>query len=419
MWATKMGMQMAANRVLEKGMDRNVKLRLRLAGMPTLRAGRKKGPGLNRQGCEGGHRRVQGMSAVETLYALPFVLLLGLGVVQFAAVFHAKHMLNHALDEAVRQGSMEHASERSILSGLAAGMAPWLYGGSNIVEKMANEKRALAQVMAERATGLLVLMQHSPTLESFSDWGQPALDARGERIRGQDEIPNDNLDNRGDKTKPASGVAGSSLGDPVGRTSGQTLADANLLRLEMHYGVRLGVPVVGRIVLRTLIGINGCNTPAGIARSAGEAVDVCRFYLAGRIPVSVASTTRMMSTARRSKLLRAALPGSGRASAGAGAGVLTPQSSTGGAQGVPAPGRGQPAGGGRGAAAGNADADSSPEVRPSGGDRLNLPWERSGADNKPAMSSAADSAEGKPLLADADDAAPHPLVCTAEEKPAG
>lgn len=363
---------------------------------------------------------MRGLSTVEMLYAMPFVLLLALSVVQFAMVFHARHVLTYALGEAARQGSMAHASEMSILTGLAEGMAPWLHGGRNMLEKLAGEKRALADVMADRAMGLLVLAQRSPTLESFSDWAVPALDERGEPIRGQDEIPNDNLDNRGQRTQPSSGSAGSSLKNPVGSVSGQTLADANLLRLELHYGVRLNVPIVGTLVLKTLREINGCNTVAGLAQSMRAEVDSCRFYLAGRIPVSVTATTRMMSTTRRSPLLKAALPADGRTTGASGAGTVTPQPSANAHGGPARTGTGRPLVNGAGRA-GSASAGGGPTAAgnaPSGDDRLNLPWENNR--QTPAMSTAPDSAGNRPLPDDGDGtAASHPLVCTADETASG
>lgn len=356
---------------------------------------------------------MRGVSAVEMLYAMPFVLLLGLAVVQFAMVFHARHALNYALGEAARQGSMAHASEMSILTGLAEGLAPWRYGGRDMLEKLAGEKRALADVMADRAVGLLVLAQRSPTLESFSDWAVPALDERGEPIRGQDEIPNDNLDNRGQKNHATSGSVGTSLKNPVGRTSGQTLVDANLLRLELHYGVPLNVPIVGALTLKTLREVNGCNTVTGLAQSMRAEVDKCRFYLAGRIPVSVAATTRMMSTARRSPLLKAALPADNGTTGARGAGTMTQQPSANAQDRPSRTGAGRPlasAAGGSAASGGNA---------PSDGNRLNLPWENNR--QKPAMNTAPDSTENRPLLNDGDDtaASSHPLVCTADEKASG
>ncbi|HZH05631.1 MAG TPA: TadE/TadG family type IV pilus assembly protein, partial [Lautropia sp.] len=45
---------------------------------------------------------------MELLLALPVILLLGLGIVQFALVYQAKHALDHALTQAARQGAVDH-----------------------------------------------------------------------------------------------------------------------------------------------------------------------------------------------------------------------------------------------------------------------------------------------------------------------
>lgn len=255
--------------------------------------------------------RFRGVSAVEMLVAVPALLLLAMAAVQFALVFQARHKLEYALNQAARQGAVDHASEMAIVSGLAAGLTPWLYNSRNIAEKIANEKLAMAHVVRGRAEGWIDLAQRSPTRESFRDWAEPALDAYGRVIPGQTEIPNDNLDNRRQKAQPASGVQSHVGGDPVGRASGQTLTDANILRLEMQYGVPLNVPLIGKSVLAMLRRFNGCDNFVGRVASLSDEVDRCRFYAAGRIPVSTVATVRMMSPARQSSLLGNALASSG------------------------------------------------------------------------------------------------------------
>jgi hypothetical protein len=151
----------------------------------------------------------------------------------------------------------------------------------------------------------------------------------GEPIPGIEEIANDNLDSRRLRMQPASGLAGMSGAEAIGRRSGQTLADANVLRLELVYGLRLVVPVVGPILVRALARWNGCGRlPApspgrlGLLRlhedsiaSAGRDVAswMCHFLLlrdetgraAGRLPIRTSATIRMMSPARRSLLTQA------------------------------------------------------------------------------------------------------------------
>jgi hypothetical protein len=153
----------------------------------------------------------------------------------------------------------------------------------------------------------------------------------GEPIPGIHEIANDNLDSRRLRMQPASGVAGMAGVEVIGRLSGQTFADANVLRLELVYGLRLVVPVVGPIVVRALARWSGCGrVPApssgrfGLLRlhedpiaSAGRDVAswMCHFLLlrdeagreAGRIPIRASATIRMMSPARRSRLTQARL----------------------------------------------------------------------------------------------------------------
>lgn len=290
-----------------------------------------------------------GSTMVELLLALPIVMLLGLGIAQFTLVYQAKHALDYALTQAARQGAVAHASPESIRQGLAAGLAPYLYGATDWAALLAAEVRANNHVTQGAAAGWIKLHQRSPSLESFSDWAEPAINAMGEPIAGLVEVPNDNLDNRRFRTQPVSGVAGVHHSEPIGRLSGQTLADANLLRLELVYGVRLAVPVVGSLIIRTLSLWNQCPSSMPPAQSPDHAAArndrlgllllgsvaaqsaaqswMCEFYHArdregrveGRIPVRLSATVRMMSTARRSDMTSArADAASGLTSLGAG-----------------------------------------------------------------------------------------------------
>jgi hypothetical protein len=297
-----------------------------------------------------------GTTMVELLLALPVVMLLGLGIAQFTLIYQAKHALDYALTQAARQGAVDHASRESIRAGLAAGLAPYLYGASDWAGLLAAEARAGQHVDQGAAAGWIRLRQRSPSRESFDDWAEPALDTMGAPIPGLVEIANDNLDNRRLRMQPVSGLAGVHLSEPIGRLSGQTLADANLLRLELIYGVRLSVPVVGALIVRSLSLWNGCSLAGqwpgdsqaaqafspGAAASSGDRLGLlllgsvgplnamqpwmCGFLDArdgegravGRIPIRASATVRMMSTARRSELTQA------RIDAASGLGSLGP-----------------------------------------------------------------------------------------------
>jgi len=264
----------------------------------------------------------RGFSAVETLLALPILLFLGLGAVQFALVYHAKQALNYALIEAARAGSLGHALPEAVETGLAQGLVPYLYGAQDAGERVANLARARTHIALGRAQGWLVLEQLSPTPASFQDWAEPARDAYGVPIDGLLEIPNDNLAVRAVRTSPASGTAGTRAGEPIGNMSGQTLADANLLKLQLVYGVPVTVPVAGRLLSWALRAWDGCAMGQGRrygalglgAPSQGPAPRAwaCAIYgdpeLARsvgevglgvpRIPVRVDATVRMQTPAR-------------------------------------------------------------------------------------------------------------------------
>lgn len=264
-------------------------------------------------------RFIRGAAGPETLLAAPVVLLFGLLAVQWSIVFQARSGLSHALGEGARAGAVEHAEPHAIEAGLVRGLMPFVYGADagNFAGQLT---RTAAHVDHGRTAGWFTWRQISPTAASFDDWAVPARDDRGRPIEGQ-EIPNDNLAYR--RASPRSGVAAMRAGLPLGAASGQTLADANLLKLEMTYGVKLTVPLAGAVTAWVMRIVGGCNpataktlgrldfgTPA---RDPSTPASVCPFLAARdedgvqrpRWPVTVHATVRMQSPVRAS----AATPG--------------------------------------------------------------------------------------------------------------
>ncbi len=258
-------------------------------------------------------RRIHGVSAIETLLALPVLLLVGGGALQFGLVYHAKHALNHALIEAARAGSVAHADQAAIRQGLARGLVPWLYGAADLGDYAVGLARATVHVAQAEALGGLRLERVSPSDASFADWAEPARDAAGEPLPGLREIPNDDLVHRARRTPPGGAVAGARHGEPIGAASGQTLADANMLRLRLDYGVPLSVPVVGRILAWSMRAWHGCGSVAplrlgtvelGSPPGPGGPAWACAMLGVGgaadrpRLPVTLSATLRMQSPAR-------------------------------------------------------------------------------------------------------------------------
>jgi hypothetical protein len=188
-----------------------------------------------------------GTSTVEWLVAAPFVLLLGLGTLQWGLLFNARQALDYALQQATRAGAVSAASAGSIERGLAHGMLPY-FGGTEIGQPVsASLPAALAKVQGGKAAGWLNWRQLSPTRASFDDWGEPARDAMGDPVAGAIEIPNDNLRYRS---------------RAVGTSSRQTLADANLLKLELTVGVPLAVPLVAPLAVWWMEIVDHCRAAA-------------------------------------------------------------------------------------------------------------------------------------------------------------
>lgn len=259
-----------------------------------------------------------GIAALETLLAAPIVLLLGLSVLQWGLVFHGRQAVAHAAQEGARAGSVDHASGPAIERGLARGIAPWLFGASGPEDHVSNLARTGIHLNIGRAAGWVAWRRLAPTREGFVDWAEPARDAHGLAIEGLREIPNDNLALRDGDRMPGSGVAAYRGGEPVGRVSGQTLNDANLLKIEFIYGVPLTVPLVGRLAGWVMRGVDGCSGGDASALRLGT-VDLgrpqrlengrawaCAHYEAvdergaakPRWPVRVSATVRMQSPAR-------------------------------------------------------------------------------------------------------------------------
>ncbi len=235
--------------------------------------------------------RLRGASLVEFIVVAPTVMMLGLATMQAGMAFHAKSSLNYATFEAARAGSVNHAQMGAITAGLQRGLVPY-YGGGTTATELA---QSYARVVTDFATGPVRIEILSPTKESFDDYASPALAARL-KVNGR-VIPNANLsfiqcppDNTGCNS------------DPRTNKSGQTLADANLLKLRVTYGIprEKQMPLVGRFYTWAL-SVLDADDP-----------DVFRKGLvaAGRIPIVSHTVIRMQSEAIENDTM-VSIPGPG------------------------------------------------------------------------------------------------------------
>jgi len=199
---------------------------------------------------------------VEFLIVLPVMLLLVMGILQFAFIYQAKITLNYAAFQTARAGSLNNASMSAMEKAFTSNMAP-LYTSSYLSMDSSGDcdssftiagrsgRLGDAKIMQANTRGVLeaninnfnsenvlcarqIVQQQiddgyvniqliNPTPEAFTNYG----------IDGDDglEIPNDNLMYR-DST--VIGV--------------QSIQDANLLKIHIGYCYELIVPFVDRII---------------------------------------------------------------------------------------------------------------------------------------------------------------------------
>ena len=219
-------------------------------------------------------RGERGATLVEFVIVGPLALFILLVLMQYALLFHARSQLNYATFEAARAGTVANARPTAIRAAFDRAMTGYHGGGTTTAELAASRARALAEAPFARIELL------SPTRESFDDYHSPALAARmGSSGR---VIPNTNL---AYLACPIDRPACHS--DPATNASGQTLQDANLLKLRITYGIpaKKQIPLAGPFMARALAVLDAAD---GDAFRAGLIAD-------GRIPIVAHTVMRMQS----------------------------------------------------------------------------------------------------------------------------
>ena len=236
-------------------------------------------------------RGVRGATLVETLIVVPIFLFAVLAIWQAALVYYAKSNVNYAAFEAARAGSVNGASVTSINVAFQKAMLPYYGGGTTDAELAATATKAAADLTAA-AVRIEIL---SPTVESFTDYNSPALQAQ---LHSTDPvIPNTALD---ELTCPRDVPSCNS--NPESNASGQTLLDANVLKLRITYGIPPSrqMPLVGKFYTWALLmlGVGADDTFEGA------------LILANRIPVVTSTVMRMQSDIVKNSAM-ASSPGHG------------------------------------------------------------------------------------------------------------
>jgi hypothetical protein len=212
-------------------------------------------------------QRQQGAAAIEAIIVSAVLIPLVLAGLQIALAYNAKSVLNYATFEAARAGAVQHGAAQPMKEALARHLLP-LYGGGTDAQALAvSYAKTWADlklpVSASSLSGAgLKLDILSPTKEAFDDFGFDAS-------KGVRALPNSHL-----KYRDTS----------VGRTSGVSIQDANLLKIKVTYGYRLFVPLANKMIARTLTWAD----PANAAYYESDPP---------RLPIQATATVRMQSPA--------------------------------------------------------------------------------------------------------------------------
>jgi hypothetical protein len=211
------------------------------------------------------HRTVAGVGTVEfLLVAFTALLPLTLLTVQVALLVSAKQVINLAAFSATRAAALEHGSTQSLRREFARAVVPLYLASSpsNAVEVAGAQARAMADLLRPGIFRVRIL---NPTPQSFADFEVQGEDAR--------EIPSVESQRR----------------NPVGPQSQQSLADANVLKLQLSYCHRLVIPIADRLLV-------------GALRFADRDPGNQFCYAANRLPLFTQVVMPMHSTPRRAAL---------------------------------------------------------------------------------------------------------------------
>ncbi len=211
----------------------------------------------------------RGATLAEFVIAAPLVLIVGMTSVQAGLIYHGKTTLNYATFEAARTGATNNAQLDLMRQELGLRLAP-LQGGDGSAQSAAQAiARSSASVLDASSTRVKIL---NPTTAAFDDWG---INSREFDRR---VLPNSHLRHREHK---------------VGNTSGLSLRDANLLKIEVTHGVDLKVPFVNTLISQAMAVVDPANA---------------FYYQRNKFPLKSVATVRMQSEAWEDEIVLANLP---------------------------------------------------------------------------------------------------------------
>jgi len=205
-----------------------------------------------------------GSVMLETVIALPVVLVLGFSLVQWAFVFQARAAVDHATLMAARAGSVENAQIKPMRQAFARALVAIETPKQTATDY---EKQFVTQTLPEAHlhTRFAIL---SPSADVFADHGQ--RDKNGDTY-----LPFRDLHHQPDTPGPRSGLSAQ---------------QAAWLELEITYGYKLNVPYANAMILLAAQSVSRLTS----AYDRREQV----MLASGRLPIKTTATVRLQSRAR-------------------------------------------------------------------------------------------------------------------------
>jgi TadE-like protein len=206
-----------------------------------------------------------GAAAVEfQIVALLAMLPMCLGILQIALLLVVNHQLDYATFWAARAGAVAQGMRPDIERAFAQAMTPLFVNAADGIDKAnAVQRITAAYPRLLREVALYARFQIlSPSAAAGADFG---IEREGQRV-----IPNDSLEHRSMQ---------------VGASSGQTLQEANVLKVAVTWCHPLIVPFVSQLLIVTLRLLDQDVTD-----------QVC--YAAGRLPLRSTGIASMQSDFR-------------------------------------------------------------------------------------------------------------------------
>ncbi|MBS0192679.1 MAG: pilus assembly protein [Proteobacteria bacterium] len=232
----------------------------------------------------GSRQSMAGQSLAEFLIVIPVMLLLTLGVLQFALFFMAKSTLDQAAISGAREGIVNNGSVCSIRAGVVKGLVP-LYQTGNMNRDIGGYGASLVNAWTKTTLGAIGSLDSvaidvvNPTRASFKDFAT-----------------NNNVLQDG---TPITAIPNARLlyrSTAAGTQSQQSIQDANILSIRVNYCDPVIVPPVRWVT--------GLMTGSGSDAAFGTAC-----YAAGGIPIQSYANLLMQSPALQSAVYGSAASG--------------------------------------------------------------------------------------------------------------